>query len=335
MLHVTECYSAGVGRAIDAAVHVAPHHDHHLLWSGEESPTGRVAFSSVAELPAGLFQRIRATRRQIAEVDPDVVFAHSSWAGVYARAIVTGKPIVYAPHCYKFEDMEGSPFLRRFYWLAEKVLSGRNAVTVVLSPHEDRLAARLNKTGERHFVPNVASALPSAEYPPTNYETGATVVMSGRVYGQKDPEHFARVANLVRAVRPDIEFRWIGDGEAAWREELERNGVIVTGWVQPDRMATELSQPFVYYHSARYEGFPLSVLDAAAFEHPVVVRDIPAFEGFALPKATSDQSAATLLLDVLSGGSTLQSAVSGSRDLVDTMNHERQSAALETLYNNF
>lgn len=335
VLHVTECYSAGVGRAIDAAVRVAPQHDHHLLWSGDEAPTGEVPFSSITELPTGFIRRIAATRRRALGLNPDVIFAHSSWAGVYVRAIRNAKPVVYEPHCYKFEDLEESALKRKFYWLIEKILSRRSDVTVVLSPREERLARQLHASGVRHFVPNVASSMPTETARATGYASGTAVVMSGRIFGQKDPDHFARVAELVHKKRPDLEFRWIGDGDPHARRILESRGVSVTGWLGDQALAVELARPFVYYHSARYEGFPLSVLDASAFEHPIVVRQIPAFEGVQLPQADTADAAAAVLLDIFAGGENLKLAVDGSRALLESMSPERQREALETLYRSF
>ena len=108
ILHVTECFGAGVGRAVKLRAQALPQAEHHLLWTGEETPTSS-QWASTTELPASDLSRIRATALTTRQVNPDIVHAHSSWAGVYARVGVFGRPVVYEPHCFKFDD----PSLRR------------------------------------------------------------------------------------------------------------------------------------------------------------------------------------------------------------------------------
>ena len=126
ILHVTECFGAGVGRAVKLRAQALPQAEHHLLWTGEETPASS-QWASTTELPASDLSRIRATTLTTRQVNPDIVHAHSSWAGVYARVGVFGRPVVYEPHCFKFDD----PSLRRpvsgAFRLAERLLMARTA----------------------------------------------------------------------------------------------------------------------------------------------------------------------------------------------------------------
>jgi len=138
---------------------------------------------------------------------------------------------------------------------------------------------------------------------------------------------------------PTVRFRWLGDvdgeddgsGEAA-RRRLTAAGVDVLGWLNGDALAEELSRPALYFHSAHYEGFPLSLLDAAAFEHPLAVRSIPTFDGMRIPEAHSPEESARLILEILDGGPARQQAVDAASHLNNTMNREAQRAALQALY---
>lgn len=332
ILHVTECYAGGVSRAIDTLVGLAPEAEHHLVWSGDETPSDDAGYRSIQTMPRLPWAAAMSIRRAVDRVQPDVVHAHSSWAGVFTRIAGLRVPIVYEPHCYKFDDLEQPGALRAAYRVAEKVLAPGAHTTVVLSPHEEQLARAIAPKGRTHFLPNTASLRPSDAHPATGFDTARTVFMIGRLSPQKDPSYFADVARAVRGEDESVRFRWIGDGDAAMRADLQSAGVEVTGWLSGDEMAAALAEPGLYLHVARYEGFPLSILDAAAFEHPVAVREIPAFDELGIPSARTPVEAAALVRQILDDADVRDAAIRAARDLDATMNTEAQRRALDDLY---
>ncbi|WP_290106756.1 glycosyltransferase [Microbacterium oryzae] len=342
VLHVTQVYAGGISRAIKSLVELTPEVEHHLLWAGNEQPDPTLPFKTVHELPQSPREMVTAVQRVksvVAEVRPDYVHAHSSFGGVYARLARLAEPVFYEPHCYKFDDRQQLAPMRVIYRLVEQALAPRAARTVVLSPHEEALARSLHTRGEVLFLPNVATVLPTEAHPASRFEHGRDVFMIGRLTGQKDPAYFADVAHRVRKQASDVTFRWIGDVDgvddgrgARMRTRLENAGVRVLGWLDGDALATELSRPGLYFHSAHYEGFPLSILDAAAFEHPIAVRRIPTFEGMNLPSAASAHDAAELILRILDGKDEYVSAREGAQRLNATMNKTAQRSALHALY---
>ena len=331
VLHVTECYGGGVGRAVDNVARLMPDAEHHLLWRGEDVADLARGYSSLTALPEFIPAAIMAVRQAVKAIDPDVVFAHSSWAGVFSRVIPLGVPVVYQPHCFKFDDDEQNPLVRRAYFLAERALARRSDVTVVLSPHEEALAKSLGRSVRTEFVPNSATLLPSNPDDGARFALDQTVVMNGRIVPQKDPEFFAAVARAVTRQRPAVRFKWIGDGDPDLREILENAGVEVTGWVSGDQLAEILAQPALYFHSARYEGFPLSILDAAAFDHAIAARSIPAYAGLPIPQAHSVHEAAMLIERIFDDGAERQQAEQAAVFLNDSMSEQAQRDALARL----
>ena len=342
ILHVTQVYAGGISRAITSLIELSPDVEHHLLWAGNEVPAPDVPYASVHAMPQSpkqMMTAIKRVREVVEQVKPDVIHAHSSFGGVYARLANVDVPVFYEPHCYKFDDMQQSSAKRAVFRMAEKVLAKRSARTVVLSPHEDELAKALDSHAVTHFLPNVATIQPSEQFPAVGWQTERNVFMIGRLTGQKDPGYFAQVAEETLKLDPTVRFRWLGDvdgeddgsGEAA-RRRLTAAGVDVLGWLNGDALAEELSRPALYFHSAHYEGFPLSLLDAAAFEHPLAVRSIPTFDGMRIPEAHSPEESARLILEILDGGPARQQAVDAASHLNNTMNREAQRAALQALY---
>ncbi|GGM18762.1 hypothetical protein GCM10010102_12900 [Promicromonospora citrea] len=298
ILHVTDRYSGGVGRAVDRITELVPEAEHHLLSSGVESTDGRGAYAGTAALPDGAAARVRAVRAAVGELAPDVVHAHSSWAGLYTRVLRLPVPVVYQPHCYWFERPDLPGPLRRAVRAAERWLATHGSVVAAVSPHEERLARSL---GARHVVrvPNAPSGAAvrragAGRAAPRGTPAGAvrTVATTGRVVAQKDPDFLARTARAARAAGAPLAFRWLGDGDPALVRRLTDAGVEVTGWLGADEVVRELAACDVYLHSAVYEGFPIAVLDAARVGLPVVVRAIPAFEGSGLTAVATPQEAA-------------------------------------------
>ena len=328
IVHVTECFAGGVSRAINTAVALAPQHDHHLIFAGEDTPD-QSRFQTISRLPRGLLRRVSCVRKHTLRLRPDLVHAHSSWAGVYTRTFKLPAPVVYQPHCYKFDDPFSPSALRSFYRAAETLLSRNTAAVAVLSPHENRLAQKLSPTTPTYYVPNVPSVRPRRS---PSSDGPARVYMIGRLSQQKDPGHFRDVAIRVRK-SSDAEFVWIGDGDSRARQDLEANGVTVTGWLDRDGMDEWLTKPGIYYHSAGYEGFPLSILDAAAFGHPIIARKIDALADLSIPQFSNADAAAQALIRLLEGDEEHLTAARRARDeILNSMTEMRQASALEALY---
>ena len=294
ILHVTDRYSDGVGRAIDRMTELVPEAEHHLLSTGAENTQGHGAYRSTAALPDGFVARVRAVREAVDETVPDVVHAHSGWAGLYTRVRRLPVPVVHQPHCYSFERSDLSGLVRRGLRVLERALVANGSVVAVVSPREERLARSL---GARNIVrlPNVPSPAAVREagkrsgVVPTNPRT---VTMVGRVMAQNDPRFFAETARLARRFDLNLHFRWLGEGDETLVHTLRDTGVEVTGRLTADDVMRRLAASDVYLHSASYEGFPISVLDAARVGLPTIVRQIPAFEGTRLTAVDSPAEAA-------------------------------------------
>ena len=283
ILHVTECHDGGVSSAIRKLVDLTPEHEHYILLDGGDLDVSRATREVRMFRAKGMLKRTLEVRRAVADINPDYVHLHSSWAGAYGRITPLKAKTIYQPHCYKFDDSSLSPAKRWIYRAAEKVLSFRSDKTVVLSEHEARLTFELNATATCFYVPNV----PSCEQVDEEMTSGAPedgarrVLMVGRICEQKDPLFFGQVAKLAASspVLSGFIFRWVGDGEHDLREALQDDGVEVAGWKQGNELLAELDAGDYYVHSAAYEGFPISILDAAARGLPIIGRSIDALIG--------------------------------------------------------
>lgn len=303
VLHVIESFGAGSAAALQEFVDATPEVEHHLLRAvrpGEslEQDTS-TRFESIRELPEGHRARVLAVRRRAQALLPDVVHAHSTWAGAYVRLAIdreSGVRVVYSPHCFAFERRDIGAPARAVAAAGEWILSFRTDVIAACSPREQRLAARMRARFSPVLVPNTPRAQMSTGLEALSKR--ADVVALGRLGPQKDPAWFLESVRRIRHGRPDLRATWIGDGEPAFRRALEAAGITVTGWIGKDEVAAHLAGAGVYLHSARWEGFPLAVLEAQAAGIPVVARRIGAFEGMPESWLADDPGHAAELLDL-------------------------------------
>lgn len=313
VLHVVESWGAGVRAAVLQFVAATPEFEHHLLRGvrrAEFSAEGERAFASVGLLPAGALAARAAIRAGIAAVRPDVVHAHSSYAGMYVRTAVRrrgGPRLVYSPHCFAFERCDVAPLVRLAVRAVEGLLARNTDTIAACSPGEARVASRM-RAGRVVYVPNVASvpALAMLEHRDPNLVAGV-----GRIGAQKDPDFFrAAVLQLRRHGRPELDARWVGDGEdRVARLRLERAGVGVTGWLSSFDAHRALGQAGVYLHTARWEGFPVSILEAVELGVPVIAREVPTLAGaVATPGIRTPEEMAAAAEELLRGGETARHA---------------------------
>lgn len=337
VLHVSNVFDGGISRAVSKIVKLTPEVEHHLAAYGGEIDDYSHIFSSVTRLPSGHMASIRALQQQVASLTPEVIHAHSSWAGLYTRVRTLPSSVVYQPHCFVTDDESRRPMERLMYKAAENILSLRKQVVVTLSSHERATTEQLAgyHLGRIQVVslPNAASIRPRGEEK-ARYCAGdaAKVAMIGRICSQKDPDYFVAVVARLRELGFRGQAIWIGDGDGEARARLEASGVTVTGWLTGADLQSLLPKVTVYVHTARYEGFPLSVLDAAAFGIPVLARQIACFADTPISTYGSTEALARDAYAALECDGQWNRHQLNSKALVGVMNEDSQRVALSELY---
>jgi glycosyltransferase involved in cell wall biosynthesis len=292
VLHVVEALGGGIASALEDYIRSTPDHVHTILgYRPPGAQTGdrleRLA-TRLLLLPEGRLAQIRTVRRWVRELRPDVIHAHSTYAGLYVRAFVwaPAATLIYTPHAYVFERRDIPAGLRGLYWLIEALLSLRGGCVAAVGPHEAELAERLPGKQVVVHLPNVVRGVRSA--PPASIQARSAegelrLAMLGRLLPQKGPNFFRRAVELSQALALPLRWIWVGGGEAADERALREAGAEVTGWLPRSQALGWLATADVYVHTAAWEGLPVSVLEAAALDLPIVARRIPALESLGLP----------------------------------------------------
>ena len=156
--------------------------------------------------------------------------------------------------------------------------------------------------------------------------------MVGRICPAKDPAFFLDVAAHLGQWDHEAELRWVGGGSDEDVDRLTSAGAVVSGWVEGTALSEELDSLSIYVHTSAYEGFPLSVLDAAARKVPIVARRIPALEGTPLLMVDSPEEMARTVLRLRSDPEALAGVVARGDELLEDKCDEKLSASLRELY---
>ncbi|MGO1312280.1 glycosyltransferase [Corynebacterium variabile] len=324
ILHVTDSFHSGTATAIEQYAGLTPEHDHLLLANnarGAAAPMERCPglFVIDEELPASPWAAVAAVRDAVRRHQPDVVHAHSSFGGAYVRIAAaldrltpgrTAAPVVYTPHSFAFERDDVPTWKRRVFRGMEKSLLPLTTVGAPCARYEGELMKDLG-----HLLPGDVPVLvvPNAltedhpvvpgSWSPTIPQTVGVV---SRVTPQRDPAFFAATARLIRAARPDTRFVWIGDDDGkdpALGAVLADAGVEVTGWLTGEALRSRIASLSLVLHTARWDGFPMSVLEARRIGVPLLVRDIPALrECPATARFSVPEDAAAKAVSILDSG---------------------------------
>ncbi len=215
----------------------------------------------------------RALLRQLQGLEETSIHLHSSKAGFVGRWALVGlrtRPsIFYSPH--------GLSFLNRRYllpsavfWVLEWLAARVDSQLVGCSRSEAQLLDVLGKRPAQVLENAVDDSFFRVE---RQLGEVPLIVSMGRVCYQKAPEVFAAMATRFQIAELPARFVWIGNGDPAGEARLRAAGVEVTGWVDRAGVQRLLSQAAVYVQTSRWEGMPLSVLQALAAGVPCVVNN--------------------------------------------------------------
>ena len=189
---------------------------------------------------------------------------------------------VYTPHAWSFSRLDRSRLTRLGYWMLEGALAARTDVLAGCSKAENNVAHWGPIAPRTVYVPNIARPCGERTRRPAPGEP-LVLAGAGRLAAQKDPVFFAQAVDAIRAAGHDVRPLWIGGGDEDVERMLREHGVEVTGWVGHEEVREHLARADVYLHTARWEGFPITVLEAALNDIPVIVRRIRVFDDAGLP----------------------------------------------------
>jgi glycosyltransferase involved in cell wall biosynthesis len=209
--------------------------------------------------------------------DRIILHTHGSKAGVIGRLVSGTLPFVCSVHVIHGFAVNSyiSPVKRFVYLNAERIASyfGDIIVTVARTHIKKSVEWGMSKKVKYCCIPNYVDI--------ENFNIrrkSHDIIMIGTVANfkpQKNPLMWAKVALEVTSKFKNVIFVYIGDGPLRKEVEnlvLSNKRIKILGW--RDNITAVLSEIDIFFLPSRWEGLPLSVLEAMASGLPVVASGV-------------------------------------------------------------
>lgn len=233
--------------------------------------------------PIKLLKNVLFIRSILKQVNPDIIYLHSSFAGVIGRIAAIGLPskIVYNPHGWAFK-MNVSSIKKYFFRFIELALSFFTDKYILISESEYRLAKLVCKN--RSKLQLIYNGVEVREY---NFSTKEsiplrnekyTIGMIGRLSEPKEYFFFVQFAKEIIKLNKDTFFIIVGDGE--FRRDIEdkileydlQEHFLITGWVNNPEYYLSLFDQAVLF--SKWEGLSLTVAEYMVQKKPILATNI-------------------------------------------------------------
>jgi glycosyltransferase involved in cell wall biosynthesis len=258
----------------------------HLATSSEGPITAQARELGVTvHLLAGLQRAINplddlrsvvACRSLLTSLRPDLVHLHSSKAGLIGRvaAWAEGVPVVFTAHGWGFKP--GVPLARRaVVWGSERAVADLAHRIICVSEYDRALALRYG-IGDRERLVTIHNGLALEAPQATPGAAGdVTFAMTARF---QEPKEQSLLLRAFAAAAPEARLAFIGDGPqlAASKELAENLGIADRVSFYGDRgdVPALLARAHVFVLLSRYEGLPISILEAMRAGLPVIASGV-------------------------------------------------------------
>lgn len=226
--------------------------------------------------PAHDLKALVDVMRLLGEIRPDLVHAHTSKAGFIARAAAGFRniPSVFTAHTWCFAEgtsatwkLVGTPL--------ERVASRFCRKIIAVSEANRQLAIRSGIPGDK--IRTIHNGIPDGPERAKPYQDDGPVrvIMTARFARQKDQ---AALLYALEALQGRVEAYFAGDGPLRPEMESLAARLRVTQWAHflGDRrdIAELLASSHIFALPTRWEGFPLSILEAMRTGLPVIASDV-------------------------------------------------------------
>lgn len=209
-------------------------------------------------------------KKIVSEFNPDIVHAHSSFAGVITRLVVRNKiPIVFTAHSFAFTD-GASLFRRLIAPVSERFVSKYTSKIICVSEFDKKLALRYHIAPPEKLV--VIHNGVSSQLADTVREQ--IIVSVGRL---AYPKEYGLLLEAFKQADIPMQLEIVGDGpdKQKIQEQIAQLGlasrVILRSNLQgPEEVRDELAKASVFILISKHEGLPMTILEAMAAGLPVI-----------------------------------------------------------------
>jgi glycosyltransferase involved in cell wall biosynthesis len=283
ILHIADWANGGLATYLYSVINEQKKYYDLKLLASEEMSESRltddeqfVSFKGYNRSLIGLYRGFKQSREFLRHYKPDIVYIHSSFAGVFARLALLKldfqPKVIYCAHGWAFL-MHGSILKRFFYAQVEKWLSYMSDVIITISKKEYEAALKIG-------IPSIKLTL---------IYHGISKVCDTIDLDFKDAESFnSEYLHILFLGRYDYQkgFDWLLDfihnhhfpnicwhiaGKNILANSLDIPGEVVNhGWIDHKDIGQLLLRCDALIMPSRWEGFGFSAIEAMKYSKPVL-----------------------------------------------------------------
>lgn len=286
VLHVGEYVQGGVATYISMLLNHPNHTEikDYIICSDRNSehkwnlPKGRVYYYTYHRSIFQVLPAMITVWKEIRRLEPDVIYCHSTWAGLFARfpMLFLGKPcrVLYNAHGWAFLR-NTAEWKRNVYAEIEKMLLHSTDTVVNVSKHEYNSAIKYGLPSKKlRVIYSGISAEKGAIDPSVKMPSHCVnLLFVGRFDPQKGIDYLLQ--EFSKCHRNDLHLTVIGDNVIGGTHIEKKNSDKVTflGWVAHEKLASYYSQCDAVVMPSRWEAFGLVAIEAMKYGKPVIVSD--------------------------------------------------------------
>jgi glycosyltransferase involved in cell wall biosynthesis len=222
--------------------------------------------------PKILYNHIKTLFFLINNHNPDIVHAHSSYAGFFARIFLKKKrcKIFYTPHGLSILRKDLKKITRYLLLYVEKVAHKLSGNVIACSKSEMSIFKKEISESRVYCVHNAIPTDTISKFVLVKAPKVNQFIMVGRIVPQKNPSLFIELKKylLIKDIKGN--FTWVGDGNDFWKETLLSNGISVTGMLNRRDVWKIMSKSTIFLQTSLWEGMPLTIMEAQCIGLPVV-----------------------------------------------------------------
>lgn len=292
--------------------------------------------------PLGDLRAVAACADLIGRLRPALVHFHSSKAGLVGRVAAwrAGVPAVFTAHGWGFKP--GVPPARRaLVWASEAGVARLAARIICVSEYDRQLAWRYVPHSRQRLVA-IHNGLDDHPARATPQRQPVRIIMTARFHEPKEQQLLLRA--FARLGSRDAELLLVGDGpELAASQALARELQIDTRvrflGDRPD-VPELLAQAQIFTLLSRYEGLPVSILEAMRAGLPVIASDVGGVaeelahgsSGLLVPRGDVAAVAAALGTLVADPALRARMGAAGRQRFLDRFTRDRMLARTDAVY---
>lgn len=255
-----------------------------------DTPPNKIFYYQYERSITNILPAMYAIHKCIKGIKPDIIYCHSTWAGVFARApyllISRDVRIIYNAHGWAFLR-DTSEWKKKLYAFVERILLSATDKVVNVSMYEYNAALRYGLPKSKLTViysgiseKEIASDI-NVSYP----ENKINILFVGRFDKPKGIDYLLR--EFSKCKRNDLHLTVVGDnvvGDSQIIEKQDTTRITFCGWVPHHELVAYYKGCDVVIMPSRWEAFGLVAVEAMKYAKPVIVSDRGA-----LPELIKDQ----------------------------------------------